>query len=543
MRIKCLAFSIIVMVALICADAKGAHAADTKGSALSAPSGGPATNDKLYLIDTSAGASRADTVANIVGATVNDTPANGSTTAPVSSNWAYDHAVAADPHTGYCLESVLGTSIGTGLLLDSTTLKVSAILQEYHAVNPTAHGLTLGQLTDPGADGILLWDDDPGNHEYAAIGSGLSYDGTTLTATGTGDVTGVGDCASGACLDGTSDGGSYIRIYDGDSHYGEFQVPDISANVTYTFPAATSTLLATNGSGASLTGIPLDSDFPENGALVRTAAGAYSVNARFFDMTVLTAEPSEVVGQFYIADNDTWDPNTYTGTNDYLVLCTGVGVPGTFVPIMDMVTGDFLIAADSITDAMLDFGSDAGQINIADIPGGVAGASAFDFGGATSVEIVNSDDPDTDAAGEISLDTDGWLRVYNDSRQNGVPLTDTIVATVYKPNDMDDAQRDNFSIWINTSGMSFVVTSWTAKSTSDNTTLDIKEEDGDGQNDATVDAVEIATDGTGLYYATDSTITAATIEDGHILYLDFDDTDTPAKVIIAIKGYYNGDVN
>jgi len=36
---------------------------------------------------------------------VDDTPVDGVTTDPVSSNWAYDHAAAADPHTGYRLES------------------------------------------------------------------------------------------------------------------------------------------------------------------------------------------------------------------------------------------------------------------------------------------------------------------------------------------------------------------------------------------------------------------------------------------------------
>ena len=30
-----------------------------------------------------------------------------------------------------------------------------------------------------------------------------------------GDVTGSGDCASGACGDGSSDGGTYYRLYDG----------------------------------------------------------------------------------------------------------------------------------------------------------------------------------------------------------------------------------------------------------------------------------------------------------------------------------------
>lgn len=70
---------------------------------------------------------------------------------------------------------------------------------------------------------------------------------------GTGDVTSVGDCTDGACLDGSSDGGTYIRIYDGDSHYGAFDVPDISANVTYTFPAASATLMPDTGSANIVT--------------------------------------------------------------------------------------------------------------------------------------------------------------------------------------------------------------------------------------------------------------------------------------------------
>ena len=49
------------------------------------------------------------------------------------------------------------------------------------------------------------------------------------------DVTDVGDCTGGACLDGTAGGGSLIRIYDGDSNYGEINVGDaISVNVVYT---------------------------------------------------------------------------------------------------------------------------------------------------------------------------------------------------------------------------------------------------------------------------------------------------------------------
>ena len=105
----------------------------------------------------------------------------------------------------------------------------------------------------------------------------------------------------------------------------------------------------------------------------------------------------------------------------------------------------------------------------------------------------------------------------------------TIHVTVVTPNDLADATRDAFVFWRNTSGMSFVVTHWYAESDTDDTTLNIEETDADGQNNATVDAVEIATDGTGIYTADDGTITAATIEDGHRLLLDFDDTDDPGK--------------
>jgi len=40
---------------------------------------------------------------------VDDTPVDSATTDPISSNWAYDHVAAADPHAGYVLESILTT--------------------------------------------------------------------------------------------------------------------------------------------------------------------------------------------------------------------------------------------------------------------------------------------------------------------------------------------------------------------------------------------------------------------------------------------------
>lgn len=162
-----------------------------------------------------------------------------------------------------------------------------------------------------------------------------------------------------------------------------------------------------------------------------------------------------------------------------------------------------------------------------------------------SLQLPNSDDPDVDAAGELSWDTDGWLRAYDGANQVAVGRKIVqIDVPVYKPNDFDDAQRDALWIWSNRSGMPFVITSWSAESTSDNTDFTIKTMTSSGGSITTVDAVSITTDGTSMFYATDPDgITSATIASGNIIFLDFDDTDAPAMVHITIIGYYNADVN
>ncbi len=65
-----------------------------------------------------------------------------------------------------------------------------------------------------------------------------------LGVAGGADVTSVGDCASGACGDGTSDGGTYLRLYDGDSNYTELDASDTAGDITLTLPGATGTLLS-----------------------------------------------------------------------------------------------------------------------------------------------------------------------------------------------------------------------------------------------------------------------------------------------------------
>jgi len=77
---------------------------------------------------------------------------------------------------------------------------------------------------------------------------------------------------------------------------------------------------------------------------------------------------------------------------------------------------EFTFPADVIGDADIDWGAGAGQVDLADILGGVSGASVWDFGGATSLELPNSTAVTVDARGEIGIDlTSDYLYYYGSS--------------------------------------------------------------------------------------------------------------------------------
>jgi hypothetical protein len=183
--------------------------------------------------------------------------------------------------------------------------------------------------------------------------------------------------------------------------------------------------------------------------------------------------------------------------------------------------------------------------------GNITSTGVVDLGGATSVEITNNADPDVDAAGEISQDTDGanetsdvTIRAYDGTNQ--WPVGQKIITlnfTLISPDTIDAA--DLIPVWHNTSGMTFTIVEWKAWSDDDDVSLEIEEltDMTDFTAITTVDAVEIATNGTSVFYASDTTITHAAIEHDHSLAIDFDTSDTPDYVQLAIKGWYNADVN
>jgi len=68
---------------------------------------------------------------------IDDTPVDTVTNAPISSNWAYDHTNAADPHTGYMTEAAHA--------LDGHTMTIDGVDVSAHDVATTGvHGVGAG---------------------------------------------------------------------------------------------------------------------------------------------------------------------------------------------------------------------------------------------------------------------------------------------------------------------------------------------------------------------------------------------------------------
>jgi hypothetical protein len=96
---------------------------------------------------------------------VDDTPVDGATKVPISSNYMYDHVAAADPHTGYVLESAVDDTPVNNATTDPIS---SNWAYDHAALILGAHGLP----ADPNADKYLMWDDDPGQLVWADAAGG-----------------------------------------------------------------------------------------------------------------------------------------------------------------------------------------------------------------------------------------------------------------------------------------------------------------------------------------------------------------------------------
>jgi len=91
---------------------------------------------------------------------LDDVPVDAAATSAISSNWAYDHVAAVDPHTGYRLESAdhshQTTGAEAGQLDHGLALTSASLLDDDHPGYRQKHGIqTIGAVTFADATHIL----------------------------------------------------------------------------------------------------------------------------------------------------------------------------------------------------------------------------------------------------------------------------------------------------------------------------------------------------------------------------------------------------
>jgi len=375
-----------------------------------------------------------------------------------------------------------------------------------------------------------------------------------ISGGGSGDVSKVGDCASGDCLDGSSDGGTYIRLYDGDSHYLQLGGINIASNKTINFGTVTDTKWCKYTATGTVLSCDVDpvtdtnTTYTASGTLLGLSGTAFSLyegtltstkgckyvsgTGLVCDQDYLTSVASDSTwtvhgsypsacsaGQYVSAIGDTLTCATPTDTNTtYTASGTLLNLTGTAFSLKEgtltttkgckYVSGTGLVCdQDYLTgDVALGTGTSGNYVSSATATGGLTltgtegaslgmtpctgnenyiqkwnaatgwtcqadtdtnttytggdhltltgtdfdvdddfllnngdvGTGVYDFGGATSFEIVNAADPTVDAAGEIAIDTTSDHIEYYGGAKRVIGYRYTECRTLEDPADADD---------------------------------------------------------------------------------------------------------
>jgi hypothetical protein len=92
--------------------------------------------------------------------------------------------------------------------------------------------------------------------------------------------------------------------------------------------------------------------------------------------------------------------------------------------------------ADDVDDGDIDWGSGGGQVDLADIPGGTAGANAFIFTSA-SLALPSGTNPTVDAAGEMAWETDDTCyRVWDGGANRAITTAKFFSMTIDNPDNL-----------------------------------------------------------------------------------------------------------
>lgn len=321
-----------------------------------------------------------------------------------------------------------------------------------------------------------------GTVEVVDGGSASDGDLLTIQADGTvewetpsagGDITAVGSCASGACF---GDGSNHTLVFEGST----------VDTVETTFGATDPTV------GDQTINLP---DFGASGTYILAGDTVAVTNLDGTGLSIAAGVLSADLGTSIDISSET---NLTCGTN-----CT--------------LTGDEI----SVDDSFL--------LNSGDI-----GTGVYDFGGATSIEIVNGTGPTVDAAGEIAVDTTDDQLVYYGGAKRVLSYKRDKSITLETP-----ADADNFNIWKAPDGLTITDIHCIVDpaDTGESVVIDVQERNSTADSPATVDAT-ITCDNDGA--EDDGTLSNGTIDAGDWVSLDIGTvTGTVTQVTVSI--YYTLD--
>ena len=327
------------------------------------------------------------------------TPNIGNATGSVSGNAATATALSAN---------------GTNCVAGTYTRGVDASGNAESCTSDTGAGINTTPLT---------WNVAPANCTGDANGGVLTINGSNQIVCdtddggaggGTGDITSVGDCLTGACLDGTN--GTYIRIYDGNSNYTQITAVDTSTNLALALPNQSGTLarLADNVATASaLSANPTNCTTNQSPAGISAngnAEGCFNVTPALVNSAGLKAALNDETGNGFAVFSI-----TPTLTTPIIGVATATSVnkltitPPATSATLTVADGKTLTASKTIT---LTSAGDSSIITLPNTTDTVIGllssptlTGTWNFGGGT-VEVPNSDTlPGTCVVGQFYMDT------------------------------------------------------------------------------------------------------------------------------------------
>jgi hypothetical protein len=295
----------------------------------------------------------------------------------------------------------------------------------------TASYVTLsGQQITRNAIDLSDESDIDGNLAVAHLNSGTNADATTfwrgdgawVAPAGTGDVIGVGDCTDGACLDGTSDGGTTISLYDGDSNKTTITAGDSTVDLTLVLPTASGSngnVLTTNGAGTLSWAAAGGFDSTTIDATA-WSDGANASNAWTFDVSGTDTTQTAGNGTMGFSHNLTVGGDlTITGDDLFMTTNTSGAVlvaDGTnYNPVV--MSGDASIAVDGsvmvASDSHAHTGSTLSGIDISDDTNLSGDTEAVLTGDALSIGTGITRDTEWDTWAELPALTDTHILVGN----------------------------------------------------------------------------------------------------------------------------------